>query len=205
MAGTDVVVDVANSPSFEDKAALEFFETSGRNLLKAEEHANVGHHIALSIVDTDRLSKNGYFRAKSAQENLIKSSKVPYTIVRATQFLEFLGSIAQSGTVGQTVYVPTAYLQPIASDDVAIALLHVAENAPINGTIEIASPERIRFSEIVEQYLIAMNDHCKVLADVDALYYGYKLSDNTHIPGKNAHLGTINFMGWFESQNKGIQ
>ncbi len=144
LAGAQVVVDVANSPSFEDQAVLEFFETSGRNLLAAEAAAGVRHHVALSVVGTDRLPDSGYLRAKLAQESLIKASGIPYTIVRSTQFFEFVGGIAKSGTVGQTVRLSPALLQPIASDDVAAALADVALGAPVNGTIEIAGPERIR-------------------------------------------------------------
>lgn len=199
---TNVVVDVANSPSFEDKAALKFFETSGRNLIAAEKAAGVGHHIALSVVGTDLLSENGYFRAKLAQENLIKSSNVPYTIVRATQFFEFLGSIAQSSTVGQRVHLPTAFLQPIASDDVAAALLQVVLEGPTNGTIEIAGPERFRLSEIVEQYLKATKDPRTVIPDVHARYFGTELTDNMLIPSNNSRLGSINFKNWFNSQKK---
>src|SRR6187455_1260063 len=141
LAGAQVVVDVANSPSFEDKPALEFFETSGRNLLAAEKSAGVKHHVALSVVGTDRLLESGYFRAKMAQENLIKASKIPYTIVRATQFFEFVGAIAQSATDGQTVRLPPALMQPIVSDDVAAALADIAVQAPLNGMVEIAGPE----------------------------------------------------------------
>ena len=144
LAGAQVVVDVANSPSCEDKAVLEFFETSGRNLLAAEAAAGVGHHVALSVVGTDRLLASGYFRAKMAQENLIKASPIPYTIVRATQFFEFVGGIAQSATDGQTVRLPPALMQPIVSDDVAAALADVAVEEPLNGTVELAGPEPIR-------------------------------------------------------------
>src|SRR5437773_7156478 len=143
LAGAQVVVDVANSPSFEDKAVLEFFETSGRNLLDAEAAAGVGHHIALSVVGTDRLLASGYFRAKMAQENLIKASAIPYTIVRATQFFEFVGAIAQSATDGQAVRLPPALMQPIVSDDVAAALAEIAVAEPLNGTVELAGPEPI--------------------------------------------------------------
>ncbi len=155
LAGAQVVVDVANSPSFEDKAVLEFFETSGRNLLAAEAAAGVGHHVALSVVGTDRLLASGYFRAKMAQENLIKASKIPYTIVRATQFFEFVGGIAQSATDGQTVRLPPALMQPIVSDDVAAALADVAVEEPLNGTVELAGPEPIRMDELVRRFLSA--------------------------------------------------
>ena len=153
LAGAQVVVDVANSPSFEDKAVLEFFETSGRNLLAAEAAAGVGHHVALSVVGTDRLPDSGYFRAKMAQENLIKASGIPYTIVRSTQFFEFVGGIAQSGTDGQTVRLSPALLQPIVSDDVAAAMADVAVGAPVNGTVEIAGPEKVPLDELVRRFL----------------------------------------------------
>lgn len=203
LKGANIVVDVANSPSFEDKAVLEFFETSGRNLMAAEKAAGVSHHIALSVVGTDLLPANGYFRAKNAQEKLITSSNVPYTIVRATQFFEFLGSIAQSSTVGQTVHLPLAYLQPIASDDVAEALFQVVLEKPINGIIEIAGPERFQLSEIVEQYLKSTNDPRKVIADERGRYYGSELPANTLVPSKkNPRLGSINFKNWLKSQKK---
>lgn len=205
LKGANIVVDVANSPSFEDKAALEFFETSGHNLLAAEVAAGVGHHIALSVVGTDLLSKNGYFRAKNAQENLIKSSHVPYTIVRATQFFEFLDSIAQSNTIGQTIHLPTAFLQPIASEDVATALFRVVLEKPINGIIEIAGPDRFQLSEIVQEYLKATKDPRTVIPDADACYFGVKLTDNMLIPSKNPRLGLINFKSWFDSQRKQLQ
>ncbi len=201
LKNTNVVVDVANSPSFEDKAVLEFFEASTRNLIAAEKAANVGHHIALSVVGSELLPDSGYFRAKIAQENLIKSSKLPYTIVRATQFFEFLDSIAQSNAVGNTINLPAAFLQPIASEDVAAALLKIALEKPINDIIEIAGPERFRIYEIVEQYLKAKKDSRKVIPDVNALYFGAKLTDSTLIPSKKPRLGSINFKSWFDSQN----
>lgn len=203
LKGTNIVVDVSNSPSFEDKAVLDFYETSGRNLMPAEKAAGVSHHIALSVVGNDRLPENGYFRAKNAQENLITSSRVPYTIVRATQFFEFLSSIAQSGTVGQTVHLPPAFLQPIAAEDVANALLQVVSETPSNGIIEIAGPERFRLSEIVEQYLKAIKDPRTVIHDAHARYFGSELAENSLIPLKNSRLGSINFKTWFESQKKG--
>jgi uncharacterized protein YbjT (DUF2867 family) len=204
LKGTNIVVDVTNSPSFEDKAVLEFFETSGRNLIAAEKAANVSHHIALSVVgvDTDILSESGYFRAKIAQENLIKSSNIPYTIVRATQFFEFLGSIAQSSTGEETVHLPPAFFQPIASDDVATALLQVVLETPVNGIIEIAGPEHYRLSELVEQYLKAKKDPRTVIPDVHARYFGAELADNMLTPNKNARLGSINFKSWLNSQRK---
>src|SRR5262250_2983374 len=158
LVGAQVVVDVANAPSWEDKAVLAFFETSGRNLLAAEAAAGVGHHVALSVVGTDRLLASGYFRAKMAQEKLIKASFIPYTIVRATQFFEFVGGIAQSATEGQTVRLPPALMQPIVSDDVAAAVADVAINAPVNGMIELAGPEPIPMDDLVRQFLSASND-----------------------------------------------
>lgn len=197
-----VVVDVANSPSFEDKDVLKFFEVSTRNLLKAEQVAGVGHHIVLSVVGTDLMTESGYFRAKLAQENLIKSSDIPYTIVRATQFFEFLNSIVQTSTIGQTIHLPTAFIQPIAADDVADALFQAILKTPKNGILEIAGPERFRFSDIIERYLKAINDPRKIVADVDARYFGIKLSDTTLVPQKIAHLGSINFESWFNNQPK---
>jgi uncharacterized protein YbjT (DUF2867 family) len=163
LAGAQVVVDLANSPSFEDKAVLEFFETSGRNLLAAEAAAGVGHHVALSVVGIERLQGSGYFRGKMAQENLIKGARIPYTIVHSTQFFEFMGAIAQSGTVEQTVHLSPAYMQPIASDDVADAMTDIALAAPVNRTIEIAGPERVRLSELVGRFLKATKDPRKVV------------------------------------------
>src|SRR5687767_8552154 len=165
MIGTPVVVDVANSPSFEDQAVMTFFETSGRNLLAAEAAAGVGHHVALSVVGTDRLLASGYFRAKMAQENLIKASKVPFTILRSTQFFEFVSGIAQSATEGKTIRLSPALVQPVVSDDVATALATIALDKPINGTIELAGPEPIRLDEFVRRFLGANRDPRKVTAD----------------------------------------
>lgn len=196
LAGTQVVVDVANSPSFEDKAVLEFFETSGRNLLAAEAAAGVGHHVALSVVGTDRLLESGYFRAKMAQENLIKASKIPYTIVHSTQFFEFMGSIAQSGTVGQTVHLSPALVQPIVSDDVADAMADVTLGAPVNGTIEIAGPERARLDELVGRFLRATQDPREVVTNVHARYFGVELNDQSLIPGDNPRIAPTRFEEW---------
>ena len=196
LAGASVVVDVANSPSFEDKAVLEFFETSGRNLLAAEAAAGVGHHIALSVVGTERLLASGYFRAKMAQETLIKASPVPYTIVRATQFFEFVGGIAQSATDGQTVRLSPALVQPIVSDDVAAALVQVVADAPLNGTVELAGPEPIRLDELVRQFLSAHRDARKVTTDVHALYFGIELNDQSLTPGANPRIGPTRFEDW---------
>jgi uncharacterized protein YbjT (DUF2867 family) len=196
LAGAQVVVDVANSPSFEDKAVLEFFETSGRNLLAAEAAAGVGHHIALSVVGTDRLLKSGYFRAKMAQEDLIKASKVPYTILRSTQFFEFLNGIAQSATHGQTVRLSPAFVQPVVSDDVAAALADVTLGAPVNGTVEPAGPERLRLDELVRRFLSANQDARQVVADVHAPYYGTELNDQSLTPGDNPRIGPTRFEDW---------
>jgi uncharacterized protein YbjT (DUF2867 family) len=196
LAGAQVVVDVANAPSWEDKAVLEFFETSGRNLLGAEAAAGVKHHVALSVVGTDRLLQSGYFRAKMAQENLIKASKVPYTIVRATQFFEFVNGIAQSATDGQTVRLPPALMQPIVSDDVAAVLADVAINAPVNGMIEIAGPEQIRQDELVRRFLSAKQDARQVVTDVHARYYGVELNDQSLTPGDNPRIAPTRFEDW---------
>jgi uncharacterized protein YbjT (DUF2867 family) len=197
LSGAKVVLDLANSPSFEDKAVLEFFETAGRNLLAAEVAAGVRHHIALSVVGTDRLPESGYLRAKLAQENLIKNSKIPYTIVRSTQFFEFANAIAQSGTTGQTVRVSPALFQPIMSDDVADAMADTALGTPANGTIEIAGPERIPLDDFVRRYLAATKDPRTVIADARARYFGTELNDKSLTPdGNNPRLGSIRFEDW---------
>jgi uncharacterized protein YbjT (DUF2867 family) len=196
LVGAQVVVDVSNSPSWEDKAVLEFFETSTRNLLATEATANVRHHVALSVVGTERLLQSGYFRAKMVQENLIKTSTVPYTIVRATQFFEFVNGIAQSATEGQTVRLPPALMQPIVSDDVAAALAEVAINAPVNAMIELAGPELIRQDELVRRFLSAKQDARQVVTDVHARYYGIKLNDQSLTPGKNYRVAPTRFEDW---------
>ena len=196
LAGAQVVVDVANSPSFEDKAVLEFFETSGRNLLAAEAAAGMGHHVALSVVGTDRLPQNGYCRAKMAQEKLIKASKIPYTILRSTQFFEFLNGIAQSATDGQTVRLSPAFVQPIASDDVAAALVDLTLGAPVNGTVELAGPERISLDELVRRFLSAKQDARQVVTDVHARYFGAELNDQSLTPGDNPRIGPTRFEDW---------
>ncbi len=196
LIGAQVVVDVANSPSFEDKAVLEFFETSGRNLLTAEVTAGVGHHVALSVVGTDRLLEAGYFRAKMAQENLIKASPIPYTIVRATQFFEFVGGIAQSATDGQTVRVSSARLQPIVSDDVAAVMADVAVKEPVNDIVELAGPELIPLDELVRQFFRSTGDTRKVITDVHALYFGIELNDQSLTPGDNPRIGPTRFEDW---------
>lgn len=196
LAGAQVVVDVANSPSFEDKAVLEFFEKSGRNLLPAEAAANVRHHVALSVVGTDRLLAGGYFRAKMAQENLIKASPVPYTIVRATQFFEFVDSIAQSATEGQTVRLPPVLMQPIVSDDVAAVMAEVAVEEPLNGTIDLAGPEPIRLDELVRKFLSAKRDARTVTTDARAGYFGIPVNDQSLTPGDHPRLGPTRFEDW---------
>jgi len=196
VAGADVVVDVANSPSFEDKAVLEFFVTSGRNLLAAEAVAGVKYHIALSVVGTDRLPDSGYLRAKMAQEELIEASKIPYTIVRSTQFFDFLGGIAQSSTDGKTIRLSPALFQPIASDDVAAALTEVTLGAPVNGIIEIAGPERVGIAELVQRFLSAKHDDRTVVADPYARYFGVELSDQSLVPGGRARIAATRFEDW---------
>lgn len=193
-----IVVDVANSPSFEDKAVLEFFERSGRNLLSAEAAAGVEHHVALSVVGTDRLLAGGYFRAKMAQENLIKASKIPYTILRATQFFEFVSSIAESAADGQTVRLSSALIQPIASDDVAAALADIAVGEPLNGTIEVGGPERVPLDELVRRFLRANKDPREVVTDVHALYSGVELNDQSLTTGDNPRIGAIRFEDWLK-------
>jgi uncharacterized protein YbjT (DUF2867 family) len=202
LAGAHVVVDVANSPSFEDRAVLEFFQTSGRNLLAAEAVAGVKHHVALSVVGSDRLPDSGYLRAKMAQESLIKASKIPYTIVRSTQFFEFVPGIAQSATVEQTVRLSPAHLQPIASDDVADAVADATLGAPVNGTIEIAGPERIPLDELARRYLRATKDPRQVVADAHARYFGAELNDQSLTPGENPHLGSIRFEDWLSRTSR---
>ncbi len=196
LAGAQVVVDVANAPSWEDSAVLAFFETSGRNLLAGEAAAGVGHHVALSVVGTDRLLASGYFRAKMAQEKLIKASPIPYTIVRATQFFEFVGGIGQSATEGQTVRLPPVLMQPIAADDVAGVMADVALAEPLNGTFDLAGPEPIRQDDLVRQFLNATGDARKVMSDASALYYGINVNDQSLTPGENRRLGTTRFSDW---------
>jgi uncharacterized protein YbjT (DUF2867 family) len=195
MAGTQVVIDLANSPSFEDKAVLEFFETSGRNLLAAEAAAGVRHHVALSIVGIDR-TDNGYFRAKVAQEKLIKTSGISYTIIRSTQFLEFLGAIAASSVDGNIVRLSTGLFQPIAADDVATIVADVALAAPRNGIVEIAGPERAPFNEIVARYLKAVGDPREVVADPEARYWGGRVEERSLVPLGEARLGRIGLDEW---------
>jgi uncharacterized protein YbjT (DUF2867 family) len=197
LAGAAVVVDVANSPSFEDAAVLNFFETSTRNLLLAEANAGVGHHVTLSVVGADRLPDSGYMRAKVAQEVLIQSATVPYTIVRATQFFEFLGGIAQASTDGGTVRLPPARMQPIAADDVATALADVAVGTPVNGIVELAGPEPLPMDELIRRLLGATGDARPVIADAQIRYFGAALNDSSLVPlGDNPCLGSTRFERW---------
>jgi uncharacterized protein YbjT (DUF2867 family) len=196
LTGAQVVVDVANAPSWEDDAVMEFFQTGGRNLLAAEKTAGVRHHVALSIVGDDRLPASGYLRAKVAQENLIKASGIPFTIVRSTQFFEFAKGIVQSATEGETVRLSPALFQPIAADDVAAALTGFALAKPLNGTIEIAGPEPIRMDEFARRFLSATRDPREVTADVHAHYFGTELNDQSLTPAKNARLAPTRFEEW---------
>ncbi len=198
VAGAQVVIDLSNSPSFDEKSALAFFETSGKTLLAAEAAAGVKHHVALSVVGAERLQGGGYFRAKMAQEKLIQKSEIPYTIVHSTQFFEFTKAIAQSGTVGQVAHVPTAFFQPIFSDDVADAMTAVALAAPVNGIVEIAGPEKLRMSDLVTRFFKATKDPREVVGDKHALYYGYEIDDRTLVPGDNPRIGATRFEDWLE-------
>jgi uncharacterized protein YbjT (DUF2867 family) len=203
MAGAQVVIDLANSPSFEDQAVLEFFQTSGRNLLPAEAAAGVRHHIAPSIVGTDRTPDNGYFRVKVAQEKLIEASGISYTIIRSTQFLEFLGGIADSCANGNMVRLSPGLFQPIAADDVAAIVAEVALAAPRNGIIEIAGPERAPFSEIVARYLKAVGDPREVVSDPEARYFGGRVEEYSLVPLGEARLGRIGFDEWLRRSRAG--
>ena len=204
MAGAQVVIDLANSPSFEDKAVLEFFETSGRNLLAAEAAAGVRHHVALSIVGTDRTPDNGYFRAKVAQEKLIEASGIPYTIIRSTQFMEFLGGIADSSAEGNMVRLSPGLFQPIAADDVAAIVADVALAAPRNGIVEIAGPERAPFDEIVARYLKAVGDPREVVRDPEARYWGGRVEERSLVPLGDARLGRIGLDEWLRRSQAGL-
>jgi uncharacterized protein YbjT (DUF2867 family) len=198
LAGASVVADVSNAPSFEDAAVLEFFDTSSRNLLAAEAAAGVGHHVALSVVGTQRLSRSGYFRAKLAQEELIKESSIPYSIVRATQFFEFLDRIAADATDGETVRLPPALIQPMAADDVAGALGRISVGSPVNGIIEIAGPDRFRLDELIRARLSASGDPREVITDPDAAYFGITPGERTLLPGAAARIAHNRFEDWLE-------
>lgn len=196
LTGAEVVVDVTNSPSFEDVPVMHFFKSSTRNLLAAELAAGVHHHVALSVVGSERVPDSGYFRAKVAQESLIKLSTVPYTIVRATQFFEFLAAIAHVNTEGQTVRAPSARLQPIAAADVAAALARVATAAPLNGTCEVAGPEAVALDELLRRALQASRDVREVVSDEAALYFGSRINDQSLTPGPQAQIGTTSLQRW---------
>jgi len=196
LKGASVVVDVSNSPSWEDAAVLKFFETSTRNLLVYEAAASVGHHVALSVVGTDRLSESGYFRAKIAQEKLIKETSIPYSIVHATQFFEFLKGLADISIEGGKVHLPPVLFQPMAADDVASAVARIAVGPPVNGIVEIAGPEQFHLDDLVRRHLAALKDPREVIADPNALYSGAKISEKTLVPGKNARLGPTTFETW---------
>ena len=203
LAGAQVVIDLTNSPSFEDRAVLEFFETSGRNLLAAEAAAGVRHHVALSIVGIERTPDNGYFRAKVAQEKLIEASGIPYTIIRATQFLEFLSGIAASGADGNIVRLSPGLFQPIAADDVALIVAEVALAAPRSGIVEIAGPERAPFNEIIARYLKAVGDPREVVCDPEARYFGGRVEEHSLVPLGEARLGRIGFDEWLRRSRTG--
>ena len=197
LSGARVVVDLANSPSFEDTAVMKFFETAGRNLLAAEAAAGVSHHLALSVVGTDRLPDSGYLRAKMAQENLIKASGIPYTILRSTQFFEFMGRVADSFSDGKTIRVPPALVQPISSNDVVTALADLVLGAPANDTLEVAGPEKLRFDELIRRVLANNHDARKVTSDVHARYFGTELNDQSLVPASTApRIGTTRFESW---------
>lgn len=202
LAAAQVVVDLANSPSFEDAAVLEFFQTSGRNLLKAEANAGVKHHVALTIVGADRVPDSGYMRAKIAQEQLIEAAGQPHTIVRSTQFFEFLRAIADSATDGDIVRVPAANPQPIAAEDVAAAVSGIAMSAPLNGVMEIAGPAAISFAELIREVLAADNDSRTVVGDQHARYFGTELTDDSITAGPNARLGSTTFADWLAVNHK---
>ena len=204
LKGASVVVDVTNSPSWEDAAVLKFFETSTRNLLAYEAAAGVGHHVALSVVGTERLLESGFFRAKLAQENLIKASSIPYSIVRATQFFEFVKKIADYSTEGNKVRLPSALIQPMAADDVASALGRIATDSPVNGTVEIGGPEQFRLDELVRRYLAALQDPREVISDPHARYYGIQVSERTLVPDNDARLGETRFEDWLIHATKQV-
>jgi uncharacterized protein YbjT (DUF2867 family) len=198
LKGASVVVDVSNSPSWEDAAVMKFFETSTRNLLTNEMAAGVRHHVALSVVGTDRMLTSGYFRAKMAQENLIKGSSVPYSIVRATQFFEFVKGISDFSTDGNKVHLPSALIQPMAADDVATAVGKVAMGTPVNGSVEIGGPEKFRLDELAREALAEWKDPREVVADPQARYYGVELNDRTLVPDDGAQLGQTRFADWLK-------
>lgn len=201
LQGAQVVVDVSNSPSFEDDAVMNFFQTSTRNLLSYEAAAGAGHHVALSIVGSERIPDSGYMRAKVAQEKLIKEGSIPYSIIHSTQFFEFVKRIADEATTGNSVRLPPVLFQPIAADDVVSALLKVATSSPLNGAIEIAGPEQFRFDELVRQLLSGLNDPREVVADPHARYFGAEMSEKSLVPVGDAQLGEIRFEDWLKPKS----
>ena len=200
LQGASVVVDVSNAPVWEDSAVMDFFTTATGNLLAAEAAAGVGHHVALSVVGTDRLQESGYFRAKLAQEKLIQSASIPYSIVHATQFFEFIKQIAESATDGDTVRLPPALFQPMAADDVAAAVGRTAVGSPVNGIVEVAGPEQFRLDELIRGVLTSRNDPRKVVTDPQATYFGIKPGERTLMPGGDAQLGATHFRDWVAQQ-----
>ncbi|HEY7631014.1 MAG TPA: SDR family oxidoreductase [Thermoleophilaceae bacterium] len=196
LEGAHVVVDVSNAPVWEDDAVMNFFQTSSRNLLAAEADAGVGHHVALSVVGTDRLTESGYFRAKLAQEQLIRESSIPYSIVHATQFFEFVNSIADSATDGNTVRLPPALFQPMAAEDVASAVGRVAVGSPVNDIVEVAGPEQFRLDELIRDVLATRNDPREVVTDPEATYYGINPGERTLLPGDDARIAETRFEDW---------
>jgi uncharacterized protein YbjT (DUF2867 family) len=204
LKGASVVVDVTNSPSWEDAAVLKFFETSTRNLLGYEAAAGVGHHVALSVVGTERLLESGFFRAKIVQENLIKASSIPYSIIRATQFFEFVRNIADFSTEGNKVRLPPALFQPMAADDVASAIGRIAMNSPVNGTVEIGGPEQFRLDELIRWDLAARQDPREVISDPHARYFGIEVSERALVPDDDARLGETRFEDWLSHATKQV-
>lgn len=204
LQGASVVVDVSNSPTYDEAAVLDFFETSTRNLLGAEAVAGVEHHIALSIVGTDRLPDSGYYRAKLAQEKLITNSSIPYSIVHSTQFFEFTAGIAHASTDGDTVRLAPVLVQPIAADDVATAMAQISVGAPLNGIVEVAGPEQFRLDELIRRVLNARQDPRRVIADPHAPYFGGQLDEHTLVPGDNAQLGDTRFEDWLDQPSNSV-
>jgi uncharacterized protein YbjT (DUF2867 family) len=202
LQGAQVVVDVANAPDWSDAAVMDFFRTSARNILAAETATGVGHHVALSVVGTDRLQGSGYFRAKLSQEEAVKTADIPWTILRATQFFEFIGHIADFSTVDGTALLPPILIQPEAADDVAAALADIAQRVPVNGTVELAGPERFRLDELVRHYLSAKGDPRRVVTDVHAPYFGLQLDERALLPGDNPRIGAVGYVDWL-SQSTG--
>ena len=205
LKGASVTVDVTNSPSWEDAAVLKFFETSTRNLLKYEAAAGVRHHVALSVVGTERLLESGFFRAKLAQENLIKASSIPYSIIRATQFFEFIPKIADISAEGDKVRLPSVLFQPMAADDIASAVGRIAMNSPVNGTVEIGGPEQFRLDELVRRYLAARKDPRQVISDPHARYYGIQVTERALVPNADARLGETRFEDWLNQSAKQVK